>query len=132
MKGYGFYLAILAIIFVTVILSEIDFNNKNAYNYTRFVNDVNEGKVSFVNIYPNQEVYTGEVKVSFVGKDQKQSFNVSDIREVESFLYESGVEYNTHKISKPNWFLSTILPYLLILLGNCLVFLLVKPGFCWW
>ncbi|NLK04111.1 MAG: ATP-dependent zinc metalloprotease FtsH [Clostridiales bacterium] len=116
MKGYGFYLAILAIIFVTVILSEnFDFNNKNAYNYTRFVNDVNEGKVSFVNIYPNQEVYTGEVKVSFVGKDQKQSFNVSDIREVESFLYESGVEYNTHKISKPNWFLSTILPYLLIL-----------------
>lgn len=115
MKGYGFYLIILAIIVLTVFLSDsFEFSNQNAYNRARFIKDIEEGRVSYVDIHPNEEVYTGEVRVSFKDQDQRESFNVSDIREIEEVLNEAKVEFTTHKISKPNWFLSTVLPYLLI------------------
>ena len=115
MKGYGFYLIILAIIVLTVFLSDsFEFNNQNAYNRARFIQDIEEGRVNYVDIHPNEEVYTGEVRVSFKDQEQRESFNVSDIREIEVVLNEKQVEYSTHKISKPNWFLSTVLPYVLI------------------
>jgi cell division protease FtsH len=115
MKGYGFYLIILAIIFFTVFLSDsFEFSNQNSYNLSRFLKDVEAGRVSYVDIHPNQEVYTGEVRVRFKDQDMKESFNVSDVREIEAILNEEGIEFTTHKISKPNWFLSTVLPYILI------------------
>ncbi|NLL71907.1 MAG: ATP-dependent zinc metalloprotease FtsH [Clostridiales bacterium] len=115
MKGYGFYLVVLAIVFLTVFLSDnIEINNDDAYTYARFVNDVDQGKVSYVDIYPNEEVNTGQVKVRFNTQEQRRSFNVSDVRVIEDILNEADVEFNMHKISKPNWFLSTVLPYILL------------------
>lgn len=115
MKGYGFYLVVLAIIFLTVFLSDnFELSNEDAYTYARFVNDLNEGKVGYVDIYPNEEVNTGEVRVRFSNQEQGQSFNVSDVRVIEDILNESNIEYNMHKIAKPNWFLSTVLPYILV------------------
>lgn len=115
MKGYGFYLIILAIIFLTVFLSDsFEINNQNAYNRARFIQDVEAGRVSYVDIHPNQEVYTGEIRVRFKEQEQRESFDVSDVREIEEILNEAEVEFTTHKISKPNWFLSTVLPYILI------------------
>lgn len=115
MKGYGFYLIILAIVFLTVILSDsFEINNQNAYTRARFIQDVEDGRVSYVNIHPNQEVYTGEIKVRFKDQEQRESFNVSDVREIEGILNEANIEFTTHKISKPNWFFSTVLPYILI------------------
>src|SRR5690554_6428161 len=105
MKGYGFYLVVLAIVFLTVFLSDnIEINNDDAYTYARFVNDVDQGKVSYVDIYPNEEVNTGQVKVRFNTQEQRRSFNVSDVRVIEDILNEADVEFNMHKISKPNWF----------------------------
>jgi len=123
MKGYGFYLVILAIIFATVFLSDnFDNYNQNTYNYLRFVNDVNDGKVSYVDIYPNEEVYTGEVKVRFSDRDGKESFHVLDVREIENIVKEAGIEFRVHDISKPNWFLSSVLPYVLVLVAVIALF----------
>ncbi len=117
MKGYGFYLIILAIIFFAVFLSDsFELNNQNAYNRIHFTQDVEAGRVSYVDIHPNLELYSGEVKVRFTDQEQRASFDALDVREIESILYESGIDHTTHKISKPNWFLSTVLPYILILI----------------
>lgn len=115
MKGYGFYLIILAIVVLTVFLSDsFEINNQNAYNYPRFAQDVEAGRISNVDIHPNVELYTGEVRVRFKDQDQRESFNALDVREIENILYEAEVDYTTHDISKPNWFLTTVLPYLLV------------------
>lgn len=115
MKGYGFYLVVLAIIFLTVFLSDnFELSNEDAYTYARFVNDIDEGKVSYVDIYPNEEVNTGKVRVRFNTQEQEQKFNVQDVRVIEDILNEAKIEYNMHEIAKPNWFLSTVLPYILV------------------
>lgn len=123
MKGYGFYLIILAILFMTVFLSDtFESYNQNTYTFARFLDDVENGRVSYVDIYPNQEVYTGEVKVKFKDRDDRDSFYVSDIREIENIMNEAGLEYRMHDISKPNWFLSTALPYVLVFIAVIALF----------
>lgn len=123
MKGYGFYLVILAIIIATVFLSDnFDQYSQNSYNYQRFVEDVKNGKVSYVDIYPNEEVYTGEVKVRFNDRDGRESFYVLDVREIEDMVKEAGIEFRVHDISKPNWFLSSVLPYVLIFIAVIAIF----------
>lgn len=123
MKGYGFYLFILAIIIATVFLSD-NFENysQNSYNYLRFVKDVEDGRVSYVDIYPNEEVYTGEVKVRFKDQDGRESFHVLDVREIENIVKDAEIEFRVHDISKPNWFLSSVLPYILIFVAVIALF----------
>lgn len=114
-KGYGFYLIILAIIFITVFLSDsLEINNQNAYNRARFDEDLEAGRVSYVDIYPNVEVPTGEVRVLFNDREARKSFHASDVGEVEMLLKDAGVDYTRHGITKPNWFLSNVLPYILM------------------
>lgn len=123
MKGYGFYLIIIAIIFMTIFLSDSFENyNQNTYNYSRFIKDVEDGRVSYVDIYPNQEVYTGKVRVRFNDQDGRESFHVLDLREIVNIINEAQIEFSIHDISKPNWFLSTVLPYVLVFIVVIVLF----------
>ena len=72
------------------------------------------GRVSYVDIYPNVEVPTGEVRVLFNDREARKSFHASDVGEVEMLLKDAGVDYTRHGITKPNWFLSNVLPYILM------------------
>lgn len=115
MKGYGFYLIILAIVLMTVFLSDnFESSNQDAYTRARFEEDLTEGRIRSVDIYQNQDVPTGEVKVSFTDQDKNESLFVSDVKAIESILLESEFPYQMHDISKPSWFLTTVLPYILV------------------
>lgn len=114
MKGYGFYIIILLIAVVTIYISNsIEFRDPNAYTKTQFVDDINNEQIKFLEIYQNEEVPTGEVTVIFQDEKEK-SFAVSDVREIEDIADEAGIKYNMHDISKPSWFLTTVLPYILV------------------
>ena len=114
-KGYGFYLIILAIVILTIFLSDsFENSNHNAYNRARFDKDLEAGKVSYVDIYPNEEIPTGEVRVEFKNGQTRRSFHDSDVKELEELLKAAGVDYARHDISKPNWFFSSVLPYILM------------------
>ena len=116
MKGYGFYIILLLIVVMTLFLSSnYEYSNPDAYSYARFVNDMDEGKIESIDIYPNQEVPTGEVKVNLKeGKNER--FYVLDTVAIEEIAKEAGVEFYPHDIAKPNWFLTSVLPYILVLI----------------
>jgi cell division protease FtsH len=115
MKGYGFYLIILAIVIMTVYVSDnFDTGNKNAYSDSDFTKDLKEGRIESIDIYQNEEVPTGEVKVTFKNGDKKESFYVSDVKVYEDTAKVAELVFRTHDISKPSWFLTTVLPYILV------------------
>lgn len=114
MKGYGFYLVILAIVLLTIFMSDnFNMGGKDAYNYNKFLDDLSSDRITFIEIHPNEEVNTGEIVVTKKG-EVKEKFYVSDTRVIEEDALEFAVEFYTHKISKPSWFLTTILPFLLM------------------
>lgn len=114
MKGYGFYIIILLIVVMTLFLSNnYEYNNPDAYNFARFVNDIDEGQIQSIEIFPNEEVPTGEVKVIKNDGDSER-FYVLDTTEIAEIAKEADITFYSHEISKPNWFLTSVLPYILV------------------
>lgn len=114
MKGYGWYIIILLIVVVAYYLSSnFDLKDTNEYSYSQFVKDLNENTIKSVDIYQNQEVPTGEITVTT--KDNKEkSFNWPDVKEIKNMVKDKVPNFKFHNISKPNWFLTSVLPYILV------------------
>lgn len=114
MKGYGFYFIILLIVLVTLYLSNnFDIKGPDEYSVSQFEQDIRDNKISHVEIHPNVEVPTGEITVITVD-DKEKSFYVTDTGTVEDLAREAGVSIYVHNVSKPNWFLTSVLPYILV------------------
>jgi cell division protease FtsH len=115
MKGYGWYIIILLILVGAYYLStSIDLKDSDEYNKAQFVKDIEDETIVSVDIYPNQEVPTGQITVAL--KDGKEkSFYVSDVKEIEKIATDAGIEkVYTHNVDKPSWFLTSVLPYILV------------------
>ncbi len=122
MKGYGFYIIILLIVFATVFLSQkIEFNDMDEYSYNQFVNDINDNNVKAIEIDQNKEVPTGNVTVT-LKNDENKSFSVTDVKEIEKIAQEAKVDYFTNDVPKENFFLSSILPYILVFIVIIVLF----------
>jgi len=114
MKGYGWYIIMILIVALTIYLSNnFELPSQDSYNETNFLDDINSGKIKSVDIYQNQEVPTGNVKVTF-SDDKKQSFYVPDVKVIQDSVSKTAIHYVLHDISKPSWFLTTVLPYVLV------------------
>ncbi len=115
LKGMGFYVVMLLIIFGAVYFSEgVQTKNQSTYNESTFVSDLKNSPetISFVDIYQNEEVPTGEVVVTFTDNTQK-GFYVTDTKDIEEDIIEFGLtNYKLHNISKPSWIVTTLLPYM--------------------
>ena len=88
----GFYLVMLLIIFGAVYFSEgTKPAQKTAYNESAFISDLalNRENISYIDIYQNEEVPTGEVVVTFKDNTQK-GFNVTDTTDIEDTMNEYG------------------------------------------
>lgn len=124
MKGLGWYLIFLAVIVAALYFSgNTSPKSQNSYTYMAFLNDLSnkQESIASVEIYQNEEVPTGEVVVLFEGNTEK-SFFVSDVQKIEDTLEDAGVEYAVKDISKPSWFLTTLLPYILVFLAVIFLF----------
>jgi len=122
MKGYGFYMIILLIVVMTLFFSSnYEYRDPEAYNYARFLNDIDGGNIDSVDIYPEEDVPTGEVKVT-MKNGEIQRFEVIDTVEIKNLVQEAKITFYTHKIPKPNWFLTSVLPYLLMFIIIIVIF----------
>ncbi|WP_343207968.1 ATP-dependent zinc metalloprotease FtsH [Anaerolentibacter hominis] len=113
-KGGGFFLAIIAIVLVSFYLSSVLYGgNSKQYNFADFQQDLNAQNIEFVDLYQNQETPTGQVGVLLKNKDN-HSFYVTNLGEIEQMVRDAGItQYEVHNISKPGWFFTSVLPYLL-------------------
>ena len=115
LKGYGFYIIILGIILMSVLLSDsFTYPNTQTYNLDDFSKDLKENNTNIkeVNVYPNEDGKTGKVKVTF-SDDKSVTFAVADVSRIETKLLQEFPSFTMHNPTKPNWFLTSVLPYLL-------------------
>ena len=123
--GIGFYILILAIIFVAVYVSGAFNQTSNSnYNIASFREDWSSGKVTSVEILPNEEVPTGEIHV-LLSDNTSVSFYVSDVKEIEELVMSDPVlakKCKVDNIQKPSWVITTLLPYGLAIIAIFFLF----------
>ncbi len=114
MKGYGFYIIILLIVIATVYLSQsFEFSNTDEYSSSQFVDDIDKGNIKSIEINQNQEVPTGSVTVTLTN-DSTKTFYVPDVKEITTLATEHDIIYHTNDVPQQNWFLTSVLPYILV------------------
>ena len=128
-RGIGIYLLmiviLIAVIYITRGISESNYAN---YSYQAFVHALQNKQVKSVVLIPSEDVPTGLIRLTLTN-DQKAKFNCSDITEIEKLVRDANVPYTMEEVEKPGWFISGVLPYVLIAVVLLLfVFMLSGQG----
>lgn len=120
-KGYGFFVAMAAIILIAMISSDFmsGWTEEN-YTYTQFKDDLSNHKIQSVVVGQNEQVPTGEIRVTM--KDSKKhSFYAPDVNVVIEKLDDSHfTNVVVSDVETTPWYLE-ILPYAI---GFVLIFIL--------
>ena len=120
-KGYGFFVAMAAIILIAMISSDFmsGWTEEN-YTYTQFKDDLSNRKIQSVVVGQNEQVPTGEIRVTM--KDSKKhSFYAPDVNVVIEKLDDAHfTNVVVSDIETTPWYLE-ILPYAI---GFVLIFVL--------
>lgn len=111
--GAGFYVLVLAIIGIAMYISSIMTSSTGGqYNVEDFKQDVKAGKVTSVEITPNEETPTGVVRANYENKQSKH-FNCTDIKDVEEIIKTDSKlaqNYVINDVDKPSWIITVLLP----------------------
>ena len=120
-KGYGFFVAMAAIILIAMISSDFmsGWTEEN-YTYTQFKDDLSNHKIQSVVVRQNEQVPTGEIRVTM--KDSKKhSFYAPDVNVVIEKLDDAHfTNVVVSDVETTPWYLE-ILPYAI---GFVLIFVL--------
>ena len=109
MSGIGFYVLVLAVIFVAVYFSgNIERNSGDSYSISSLKNDAGKNNITSVSIDQNQEIPTGEVTVK-LKSGKVVDFYVSDVKEAQKILDENIIGYN-NITSIWSWIFGDIFP----------------------
>ena len=112
-KGHGFFILLLICVLLGLGLTLTSQNNAGSYTYQDYIKDLTEGNITRVIIRQNEEAPTGQVSV-VDKKDSVQTFNVVNTETAWQAAMEAGLSPEVMDISKPNWFMTEILPMILI------------------
>ena len=124
-KGYGYYLIVLAAIIMLVFFNEkLSGVVSDTYSKKQFLQDVTEGDVVSVEIVQNEEIPTGKAKIRLTN-GKEQSFFVSDVKDVERICDENGILVNMKDVKKPS-VIVTLLPYLVGLAAIIILFSIIS------
>lgn len=127
LRGYGFYVIFLGIILLALFFQErFDRIGSKDYNVLNFIKDMDAGNIKDVQTYPAQETPNGEVVATLID-GTKQDFHVPNTETIQQIVLENGeknpeLTYTFHKIQKPSWFFTTVLPYILIFIVVLVLF----------
>ncbi len=110
LKGYGFYLFLLILLLAAIWFSNGLRGNTSGYGYQGFIADLEAGQVQRVDVYPNEEVPTGQVRVT-LKNGETRLFDATDVTKIEEAGYAANVSTIAHEIDKPS-IIWQILPYI--------------------
>ncbi|MBD5464654.1 MAG: ATP-dependent zinc metalloprotease FtsH [Lachnospiraceae bacterium] len=124
-KGVGSTLIIIALLLlVTIWIASLN-SNQESSRWDEFIEEYEQENIVEVLIQPNKETPTGVVK--FALKDNStHTIYVSDVTEIEAMMREKNIPITMQDVPKEGWFLTYVLPALIILIVFVFFFVLIN------
>ena len=120
----SYFIFIILLVMVIVGLNLLS-NREEDYTRAEFIADLDAGNVSEIVIQPNGEAPTG-----YLGIQMKNGLNhklyATDITELETLVREYGFDPVVNDIERENWFLTYMLPMLVVLAVGVFVFMMMN------
>ena len=122
---YAYFIVIIALLLFTAWLGSIRVSGER-YTRGEFEAALNSGQVESVSISPNQETPTGSLSIQ-LKNGEKETLYVTDVAEVESMLRkEYGLDPEVNDIPRDNWFLTSVLPILIVVVVCVFLFVMMS------
>jgi cell division protease FtsH len=128
-RGIGGFstLFIILIVFAIWYLFGMLGNQQVEITNAEFTKALKEETIKSVVVIQDREVPTGSLKLTIEGEEEAKVLQVSDVNEVQSRLRESGVnKIKVIDVPEESWFLTTLLPTLMIVATILFVFFLMN------
>lgn len=120
-RGFGFYIVFIAmVLLLATYISNMLKEGEAKYGMKDYNNDLSNGKIVSVYLYPNEETPTGRA-VAVMTDGTRKVFYVTDVSKAEDAALEKKIDVIVSDVVKPNFFLTTVLPYLI---GLVIIFMM--------
>ena len=116
-----FIILLLLVIFGLNLLN----NRKDEYTKAEFIADLDAGNVSEVVVQPNGEAPTGYLEIQMKNGASHKLY-ATDITELETLVREYGFDPVVNDIERENWFLTYMLPMLVVLAVGIFLFMMMN------
>ena len=117
-----FIILLLLVIFGLNLLN----NRTDEYTKAEFIADLDAGNVSEVVVQPNGEAPTGYLEIQMKNGVSHKLY-ATDITELETLVREYGFDPVVNDIERENWFLTYMLPMLVVLAVGIFLFMMMNP-----
>lgn len=116
----GVYLALIILMIAGYLYLNEQMTDGGSYSLSQMEQDIKDGEIQNVNIYPNKETPTGRVTVELTSKEQYQ-FYALDVNKIETLCEENGINPVIGNVPQDNILMTTVLP---VILTGVLIFFL--------
>lgn len=116
-----FIILLLLVIFGLNLLN----NRTDEYTKAEFIADLDAGNVSEVVVQPNGEAPTGYLEIQMKNGISHKLY-ATDITELETLVREYGFDPVVNDIERENWFLTYMLPMLVVLAVGIFLFMMMN------
>ena len=116
-----FIILLLLVIFGLNLLN----NHTDEYTKAEFIADLDAGNVSEVVVQPNGEAPTGYLEIQMKNGASHKLY-ATDITELETLVREYGFDPVVNDIERENWFLTYMLPMLVVLAVGIFLFMMMN------
>lgn len=126
-KGLNIYFVIIiALLLITVWISSMS-SGEEDYTYREFLQELQAGSISEITIQPNKETPTGALVLTMETGEEKVLY-VSDVTEIEKLLAEYEIDPVLKDIPQENWFITSILPIIVMLIIGVFLFTMMNSN----
>ncbi|MBO4836000.1 MAG: ATP-dependent zinc metalloprotease FtsH, partial [Lachnospiraceae bacterium] len=125
-RGIFIYVIIIAAVFAFIYIMSSSRQQTDDYTFSEFQTDLNDDAIKTIEIKQNSEIPTGVLTVTFRDSTRRQLF-VENVGTITELLKEKNIEYTLHDVTRSSYFVSTILP-MVIMFVIMIVFFMVVSG----
>ena len=127
MGGFGFYMFVLILIGCVWYFVSTMGNDKIEYNYSDFLEDLEDGNVEKVIINQNEKVPTGSLKVTLEGESETLTVYISDVNvAIEAMMVAEFTNYKLMDVEGESIFLAVILPVGISIVTILIIFVMLS------
>ncbi len=121
-RGISLYFILMLVIIILMIVPNFLKGDNTPYTRGDLDQAIESKRISRVYITPNRQTPTGVVSLEFVDGNTRKMY-VTDVREIEQYLLDKGMDPIVEKVSEESYFMTTLLP--IIICSVIVIFLMM-------
>ncbi|MCM1342808.1 MAG: ATP-dependent zinc metalloprotease FtsH [Muribaculaceae bacterium] len=121
---HSYFIFILLLLMVVAVLSSLK-SSEQDYSRAEFIADMDNKKVTSVEVNPNSETPTGYLRVVLNDGTLKRLY-VTDIVEAEQLAREYGFDPLVKDVPRESWVLTTLVPLIVVLGVGVFLFMMIN------